>query len=182
VRSPDYATPMLATFYEQKCSLYEDMLRDPGNIYHADLALHHDPQSNLDECQKLLDNLKTHGHQPLSNYDRMETAGLRQEYRSLYWQLCLDSHNSIAAIESRHVEKIGNVINFDLRRPNPPSQLLKYYDTLTSIVIDSTLKIHELTQSGDAARWFAWGGRLVAFRQYHLPFYASPPATCPPTS
>jgi hypothetical protein len=56
---------------------------------------------------------------------RLEKAGLRQEYRSLYWQLCLDRHNSMAAIEARHVEKIGNVINFDLRRPNPPSELLK---------------------------------------------------------
>jgi hypothetical protein len=177
VIAPDYAARMLATFYEEKCKLYRDMLRDPTNIYHADVAQHHDPQVNLDECQKLIDNLKAKGHQPLKNFQRMEAAGLQQEYRSIYWQLCLESHNNISAIEARHVEKIGNIIHFDLRRPNQPGELLKYFDTLTSIVIDSTKKIHELTRSPAVARWLTWGDRLVAFRQSHLPPSTGSPAT-----
>lgn len=162
---PNYDFRMLATFYDQKCKLYRDMLRDPLNPYHADLAKQHDAQGNLDVCLRLLDEQTACGHKPLSNYERLEQAGLKNEYRSLYWQLCLESHNSISAVEARHVEKTATGIDLHLRRDNRPSELLKYFDSLTSIVIDASVRIHELAHSSQLARWQAWRDRLTKFRE-----------------
>jgi hypothetical protein len=179
---PNYDFRMLATFYDQKCKLYRDMLRDPLNPYHADLAKQHDAQANLDVCQRLLDEQTACGHNPLSNYDRLEQAGLKYEYRSLYWQLCLESHNSISAVEARHVEKTATGIDLHLRRDNRPGELLKYFDSLTSLVIDATVRIHEHARSPQIPRWRARGDRLVAFRQSYLPPQAGPPPSSPPNS
>jgi Family of unknown function (DUF5677) len=169
IKTPHYAARLLATFYEQKCNLYRDMLRDPSNPYHADLARQHDPQSNLDECQKLLEKQKSRGFVPLSNFDRLEQGGLRNEYRSLYWQLCLESHNSISAVEARHIEQTSNGIDVHLRKDNHPGELLKYYDSLTSIVIDASLRIHQFASSQDVPRWQSWNVRLVQFRENNVP-------------
>jgi hypothetical protein len=169
ITTPHYAARMLATFYEQKCNLYRDMLRDPSNPCHADLARQHDPQTNLDECQRLLEEQKTRGFLPLSNYARLEQGGLKYEYRSLYWQLCLESHNSISAVEARHIEQTPNGIDVHLRKDNHTGELLKYYDSLTSIVIDASLRIHQFANSQDVPRWQRWNVRLIQFRQTNLP-------------
>ena len=169
INVPHYDARMLATFYDQKCRLYRDMLKDPTNPYHADLSKKHDAQANLDDCQKLLDEQKARGNMPLSNFDRLEQAGLENEYRSIYWQLCLESHNNIAAVEARHIEKMPNGrIDLHLRRENRPAELLVAFDTLISLVIDSSVRIHELARSPQLARWQAWRDRLTKFREVAL--------------
>jgi hypothetical protein len=177
---PHYDSRMLATFYEQRCKLYHDMLRDPSNPYHADLARQHDAQGNLDVCRRLLDEQTECGHMPLSNYDRLEQGGLKNEYRSLYWQLCLESHNSIAAVEARHVEKTAAGIDLHLRRDNRPGELLKYFDSLTSIIIDASIRTHELARSPLSPRWQAWRDRLTKFRETNLARATSASPSDPP--
>jgi hypothetical protein len=166
---PHYDERMLATFYDQKRRLYRDMLKDATNPYHADLAKQHDAQANLDECQNLLKEQTDLGNMPLSNFDRLEQAGLENEYRSIYWQLCRESHNNIAAVEARRIEKMPTGrIDLHLRRENRPAELLVAFDTLTSLVIDSSVRIHELARSPQVARWQGWRDRLTKFREAAL--------------
>jgi hypothetical protein len=43
----------------------------------------------------------------LEPWQRFKAAGLMELYQGLYWQLSLKAHNSVAALEMRHVVKQG---------------------------------------------------------------------------
>jgi hypothetical protein len=169
VQSPDYVRRMLATFYDQRRALFADMLRDPTNPFHADLARRCDPVAQLADVTRLLDIQKTAGFPPYTNFERLTCGDLRHEYRSLYWQLCLESHNSISAIEARHVEQTDEGVSLSLFNGNRPGELLKYYDSLTSIIIEASLKVHSLVSSQQVARWEAWQIELRRWRGEFLP-------------
>lgn len=160
-----YSRRMLATFYEQQVRLYQDMKNNPANPYHADLAAKLDPVAGHAKATQLLDEQVTAGFKPLTNFDRLKVAGFEYEYRSLYWQLCLESHNNISAIEARHIEQTPAGISLEFRKENRPGELLKYYDSLVSVVIDATHRIHQFTGSPVVGDWQAWRDRLTAFRQ-----------------
>jgi hypothetical protein len=169
VQSPDYVRRMLATFYDQRRALFADMLRDPTNPFHADLARRCDPVAELADVTRLLDIQRTAGFPPYTNFERLTSGDLRHEYRSLYWQLCLESHNSISAIEARHVEQTDEGVSLSLFNGNRPGELLKYYDSLTSIIIEASLKVHSLVSSQQVARWEAWQIALRRWRGEFLP-------------
>jgi hypothetical protein len=161
----NYSRRMLATFYEQKLRLCQNMIENPDNPYHADLAGRLDPVAEIAKVAPLLEEQAKVGVRPLGNFDRLKAAGLEYEYRSLYWQLCLESHNSISAIEARHIEQTPRGVSLEFRKPNRPGELLKYYDSLVSVVIDSTQRIHQWSGSPISKDWQAWRDRLTAFRQ-----------------
>jgi hypothetical protein len=138
-KDPLYARRMLATLYKERLKLFQDMISRPANQYHASLAQQIDPAAELAEATRQLAKEKADGYEPLSNFDRLEVAGLSNEYRSLYWQLCLESHNNIATIEQRHIDVSKGDAVLVLERDNPPSTMLKYYDSLVSMLIEASL-------------------------------------------
>ena len=174
-----YSKRMLATFHKEEARLYGDMNRDPANPYHADLARKLDPVVGYDRASKKLAELRAEGSLPLGSDDRLKAAGLEHEYRSLYWQLCLESHNNISAIERRHVEKTAQGISLEFRRDNRTGELLKYYDSLVSVVIDATQRIHQYTGSPAIAQWQAWRNRLTEFREKNAVGTAVQPSPAP---
>ena len=151
-KNAKYARRMLATLYEQRCRLFQDMLSNPANQYHASLAQQLNPSSELAEATRLLDVEKRAGFHPLSNYDRLDCAGMSNEYRSLYWQLCLESHNNIATVEARHIVETNGSYGLVLAKANPPGTLLKYYDSLISILIEASLLTHSTVNSSAVSR------------------------------
>jgi hypothetical protein len=169
VQSPDYVRRMLATFYDRRRALFADMLRDPTNPFHADLARRCDPVAELADVTRLLDIQRSAGFRPYTNFERLTFGDLRHEYRSLYWQLCLESHNSISAIEARHVEQTDEGVSLNLFNGNRPGELLKYYDSLLSIIIEASLKVHSLVASTQDARWQVWQTELRGWRGEFLP-------------
>ena len=73
----------------------------------------------------MLDAEKRAGFHSLSNYDRLDCAGMSNEYRSLYWQLCLESHNNIATVEARHIVERNGGHEFILSKGNSPGTMMK---------------------------------------------------------
>lgn len=168
-QNPLYARRMLATLYEQRCRYFEDMLRHPTNQYHANLARQIDPTAELAEASRLLDVEEGAGFRPLTNYDRLNAAGLSNEYRSLYWQLCMEGHNNIATIEGRHIDTSTGGITLVLERDNPPGTMLKYYDSLVSMLIEASLLLHSKANPQRAPRWLEWQTELRTYRSAHIP-------------
>jgi hypothetical protein len=169
VQAPSYVRRMLATFYDQKRVLYTDMLRDPANPFHADLAQRCDPAAELAHVTRLLELQKADGFMPYSNFERLVCGDLKHEYRSLYWQLCLESHNSISAIEARHVEQTADGVSLGLFKGNGPGELLKYYDSLTSMIIEASLRVHSFVGSQQVAHWQGWQTQLKQWRAQFIP-------------
>jgi hypothetical protein len=169
VQSPQYVRRMLATFYDQKRILYADALRDPTNPFHADLARRCDPAAELAEATRLLDIQKAAGFMPYNNFERLVCGDMKHEYRSLYWQLCLESHHGISVLQARHVEETADGVSLGLLKSNKPTEMLKYYDSLTSMIIEASLRVHRLVGSHQLARWQTWQTELRQWRGQILP-------------
>ena len=95
------------------------------------------------EIRADLDRLRSDGHHPLTVFDRFSAADLGDLYRTIYWQLGLEAHNNIVALEQRHIRREGDQFEIDIFSENTSSQLVMYYDTLIAIIIDSSRKLYE---------------------------------------
>lgn len=168
-REPRYVRRMLATLYEQRCMMFQDMLSNPSNQYHASLAQQLNPTAELAEATRMFDEQKRDGFHPLSNYDRMDCAGMANEYRSLYWQLCLESHNNIASVEARHIVETNGSYGLILAKENPPGTMMKYYDSLISVLIEASLLVHSTSNSSAVVRWRTWQADLRRYRAANIP-------------
>jgi hypothetical protein len=168
-KNPMYARRMLATLYDQRCRMFQDMLSNTANEYHASLGKQINPAAELAVSAKQLAAERTAGFHPLSNFDRLAEADLKNEYRSLYWQLCMESHNSIASIESRHIVDHNGIHSLVLAQDNHPGSMLKYYDSLISMLIESNLQLHSRTNSPGLPRWQTWQRDLREFRAAYIP-------------
>jgi hypothetical protein len=145
IQDRDYPKKMLATFHQEQRKHLEDMLKFPGNPFHADVATHIDPGVKLKEVQVESDKFRKEKHFPLSVFERFKLAGLSDLYRTVYWQLCLDAHNNIAALEQRHVRReTGSDFEVDIFAENSSHSLGMYYDTITAIFIDSSRQFYSL--------------------------------------
>lgn len=91
-----------------------------------------------------INKLKEQGHGPLDVSDRFSKAGLKNQYQSVYWVLCLHTHNNMSALEDRHIEKQGDAYKVVLFKEEDPKDLIRYFDTLSEVLIDSSTRIHRL--------------------------------------
>lgn len=135
---------MLATLYDEQRKHLEDMIRAPANPFHIDVAQHIDPAAKLKEVAAELQSLREQGHHPLSVYDRFAQAGLTDLYRTAYWQLCLQAHNNIVALERRHIRRVGGDFEIDVFSENGDDEIRMHCDTLGGILVQSTRKLYEL--------------------------------------
>lgn len=142
-----YPKRMLATLHEEQRKHLEDVIRRPENPFHAQTALKMDVKQKLLEITTQLDELRQQGHPPLRITDRFQAAGLTDLYRTIYWQLCLDTHNNIAALESRHIRRTGpDQFEIDVFADSPAHQLGTFYDSLTGLLADSSRKLYRLLE------------------------------------
>ena len=66
----------------------------------------------------------------------------RDPYQSIYWLLCLESHNNMSALDDRHIEKEGDDYHAVLFKPAVLADLLRDLDALLAVAIDSGARIH----------------------------------------
>jgi hypothetical protein len=143
-RDPDHAKKMLATFRDEQRKHLEDMIRSQDNPFHADVARQLDAEGKLEEILGDLRSLQESGHLPLSVYDRFVRADLADLYRTLYWQLCLQAHNNIIALERRHVRHTGDAdFEIDVFSENDDDEIRAYCDSLGGILVQGTRKFFE---------------------------------------
>ena len=161
---PQYGQRMLATFAYRKQKHFENMIAEPANAFHSSLAPHIDPPTRLIEVKAELKKLKDAGYERLEPWQRFKAAGLVELYQGLYWQLSLKSHNTIAALEMRHVVNQGSDYSLTPCQANGVMELVTYFDPLVTILLDSSLKIHNLLSSDKASKYVETMDQYRAFR------------------
>ena len=165
VRHPKYAGRMLATFYAEKVRHLENMIEFPTNAYHADVMKQLDPTMELPRVRAMLKELEDRDQKPLSNKGRFVAAELVEEYQSMYWQLCLDSHNNLSALEDRHYEKRPDgSLGLVLSKENSTHDLARYYDGLVGVLLDSAIHVHKLMNTSKASKYEGLLASLQKFR------------------
>lgn len=140
----DHGQRIIATFEAEKRRHLRSMINSSDNPYHNDAAQHIDPHSELTKVEAEIGRLKALGHSPMNNRDRFQWAGLVSEYESYYWLLCLEGHNSVSALEARHViRKVsGDYELIAAKEYNSPEEICRWSDALARILIDATVRLY----------------------------------------
>ncbi|HEY4485831.1 MAG TPA: hypothetical protein VI702_05895, partial [Nitrospiria bacterium] len=84
---------------------------------------------------------------PLTAFYRFKMAGMEKEYRSIYNSLCAKSHNDIRALIDRHIEITENDSRVVLYKDESLVDICRYLDAMGHIIVNSSLKLHELLRS-----------------------------------
>jgi hypothetical protein len=167
IADPKYSDRMVATFYAEKVRHLEYMIEFPTNVYHADVAKNIDPASELVKVKQLLKAIEDSGSRALfGSKPRFVAAHLIEEYQTLYWQLCLDSHNNMGSLQGRHMEPDGNGdFELVLVKQNTAPDLARYYDGIIAVLSDSAVKVHRALNSSRAEKYASLGADLKSFRE-----------------
>lgn len=142
--NPGYTKRMYATFLDEKLRFMSNVARAPANPFFVGAG---NMDSEKRDVEKELGELKKGGNQPLSNFARFEAGGLTDEYQSIYWLLCLESHNNMSALDDRHIEKRGEEYDVVLFKEAKPDDLVLVVDSLLAVVIEAGIRVHALLGS-----------------------------------
>lgn len=153
LEDPEYFKSMYASFLKEKLRLIDKVRSTPENPYLKDIVQSVDVEADKGALKAEIEGLKGKGHVALGVWDRFSRAGLENEYQSMYWLLCLHAHNNVSALEDRHIEKQDKDYGVVLFKEDDPGDLIRYFDTLSALLIDSTVKIHEFLDTGVANRY-----------------------------
>jgi hypothetical protein len=172
INDRDYVKRLLATFYQEKLRLVGNMRRSPTNAFHEDLAKHFDTDA---EQEKVSAELTALGVQPLRIHERFAAGGLQEIYESLYWQLCLQGHNNVAALQGRHIRGTSDKYQLVLFQENRPSELAMYFDVLLAVLTDCAIRVHGFL---DTKIQSGYEKRVLALRKFRDAVHAD--VTAPP--
>ena len=175
IRDPGYVENMHATLFFETLRLLRNMVRTPDNPFHGDLSTKIDVAGLSAKIKDKLAFLKNRDRKPLKNFQRFERGGLQDIYESMYWNLCQAGHNSIGALERRHiVRRDGDLLVVPLQR-NSNTELALFFDALTATLLDCSYRVHTFLNTKLAHNYIASMEELNAFRaEVHA---AAPPDT-----
>jgi phage host-nuclease inhibitor protein Gam len=165
IKDGTYVERMIVTFLHEKRRLLTDMLQSPGNPFHADLARSIDVRKELDVLNSDIKAYAERNKHRLSQRARLECAELPELIGSVYWQLCLESHNNISSLEARHIVENGEDFGLVIFAEKRAGKLALYLDTLLAIVLDSAVRVHEFFESKVSAKYDTKVAALQTFRE-----------------
>jgi hypothetical protein len=149
IADENYGQRMAATFAQEKKRYFQNMLQFPKNPFFADMSKHLDADTALKATTAEIAQYERDGHKSLSNKERLNLAGLGDIYQAFYWQLCLDSHNSPAMLQVRHLEEDGTGnLKINLFAPTTNLQRINFLDPLVAILLDVGSKTHAFFRTG----------------------------------
>jgi hypothetical protein len=143
IKDGSYGERMVATFECERERMLTSMIKSSNNPYHQHLLQHIDAKAELPKVKAEIARLRKLGYGRTSNRERFRAGDQEHEYESLYWLLCLDSHNSLAAVERRHIIRNGEDFELVAVKDNSVAQVCKWCDALTSILGNSTIQLLE---------------------------------------
>jgi hypothetical protein len=149
IADEQYGQRMAATFAKEKKRYLENMLKFPKNPFFADMAKHLNAEAALKATTAEIAEYEKEGRKSLTNKERLSGAGLADIYQAFYWQLCLDSHNSPAMLQIRHLEDDGSGnLKINLFAPTTNIQRINFLDPLVAILLDAGKKAHAFFETG----------------------------------
>ena len=159
---------MYASFLSEKLRLVKRTKDHPENPFLKDIVQEVDLEAAQNSLENEIESLTGMGYKSLGALDRFSRAGLAHEYQSMYWLLCLHSHNNVSALEDRHLEKEGDDYNVVLFKEDNSEDLIRYFDALGAILIDSSSKLHGLLRTERIQRYEEQLGSLNEIRKHYV--------------
>ena len=167
LKDPDYFNSMYASFLKEKLRLLKKVIATPESPYLKGIVQSVDMLAEKATLNDEIEKLKQKGYGTLGVWDRFSKADMEYEYQSVYWSLCLHAHNNISALEDRHIEKEGDDYNVVFFKEDDPKDLIRYFDTLCAVMINSSLRIHELLSTKTANRYEGHLKQLNCIRKHY---------------
>lgn len=161
----DYYKNMYASFLEEKLRFLRNVAKSSSNPFLLDVSAGMDVNSEVTGLEREIAKYKNEGRKPLSNFARFDSGGLEHEYQSIYWLLCLESHNNMSALDDRHIEKDGGDYHAVLFKSADPKDLLRILDSLLAVMIDSSVKVHKFLGTSAIATYESHQKAFDAIRQ-----------------
>lgn len=140
-----YYQSMSAIFYKEEIRLLKNIIKDRTNP--TLMSISDDPDEELGKSEKELEKLKANDQGPIDISTKFKKAGLNDMYQLVYWRLCQHSHNNIRALINQYIQKKGEAYEVIFLKDQGLTNPLPYVDSLTAILIDSSLRIHRLLQT-----------------------------------
>lgn len=142
-----YLNFMKAGYLKEWLRIFQEA-KDGNNPYLGKISQIENLKQVYAEHETELQNLKKKRYAPLSHYERLEKAGMVNEYRSVYNFLCSHSHSNIRSLYDRYTNITGD--NFTVICYKEPKQhdIDLYSTTLCDMLVSASLTIHKFFGSG----------------------------------
>lgn len=145
INNPKYGYGLEIKYCSEWLKVLEDakrgrnpFLKEISNLENLDQAL-----TEISERQKQLEK----EYKAPRVIDRFESAGMKDEYRSIYNFLCCHSHNDFRSLIDRHVEIKGDDSSVVLFKKQDFQEMLEYVILTCELLIFATEKVHEFFKS-----------------------------------
>lgn len=145
IKNPKYGYGLEIKYCSEWLKVLEDAKRE-RNPFLKDI-------SNLENLEKTITEVSERQKQLEKEYkaprviDRFESAGMKDEYRSIYNFLCCHSHNDFRSLIDRHVEIKGDDASVVLFKTQDSQEMLEYVILTCELLIFATEKVHEFFKS-----------------------------------
>jgi len=106
-----YTNFMTASFLKEKQKLTKEALNK--NPYTSGFNNKIDMSGELIRIESELEELKNNNFSPINIFQKFEKVNMEKEYRTVYNELCLKTHNNIKALENRYIQ-IDKNENYDV--------------------------------------------------------------------
>lgn len=145
----NYLNQMEASYHSQWIKLFREA-SNGENPYLSGLNEQVNLKEQMERTEKALSRLKKSGHSPLTALCKFEKAGMAEEYKSIYNDLCSDSHNNIRSLVDRFM--VIDLKNFDFQmtlfKKENMEDFEKYVVTGTHYLRDVSHNIHIVLETG----------------------------------
>jgi len=148
IKEPDYFKKMYATFQKQKLSLIKSAISNKSNPFLNDTTEELDLGTEKQQLEEELKELNKEGNNPISVWDKFKDAGLRDQYQSIYWSLCLKTHNNVNALEDRHLDSNHDNPKLVIFKEDSIENYGHYLNLVEVVICNSTLEIHKMLGTG----------------------------------
>jgi len=165
----EYFKNMYASYLNEKLRFLDAFERNPNNQFLRDAKKEIVPYLERQKLNAELEQLKNEKRMPLKTWERFMRGGLLDEYSSVYWLLCLHSHSNLSAIEERHIQEDGEKFRVILFKDEDPLDLLRYTDTILTIIIAASIDIHRFMKTGNENKYMQYLESLEAIRKDFIP-------------
>jgi len=149
MKNPAYPVKIMYLSYLcEKKRLLENVKNNPDSPFFK-FVVSSGADEKLKEVEKEIDSVKGRckKNKNLSTWKRFSKADLKNKFQSVYWRLCLETHNNIYALEKRHIKKTDGSYEVFLEKDESLDNWLRYIDGLIGILIDSSLQIHSFLET-----------------------------------
>ncbi len=161
---PKYGYFMEASHLEQWTRVFKEALKGT-NPYLEGMSNTVDLNELIEQHVKKMEELEKEGYKPLSIFRRFKKAEMEDIYRSIYNFLSNDTHSNIRALISRHADINNKDFSVVYYKDKSIESFITYLDSASGMLVDASIKIHEVLESDLLDKVKALGEKLTEIRK-----------------